>query len=204
MKLNEYPLSAICSRLSSGRSIKSNMIVPTGKYPVYGGNGVRGFTDNSNFSGDCVIIGRQGAMCGNVRYFVGDAYMTEHAVVACGNELADTRYLYYLLSTLNLGRLSAQSAQPGLSVKTISKQIVKIPDIKAQYSISSFLGSLDDKIEINKKIIKNLESSMVSLFNERCAKASGKKHRYRKLRVSLMALPCKNFHLNQEKPLFQC
>ena len=170
MKFNEYPLSTICSRLTSGKAIKSSQIVPSGKFPVYGGNGIRGFTDSSNFSGNCAIIGRQGAMCGNVHYFVGDAYMTEHAIVVCGNEFADTRYLYYLLSTLNLGRLSAQSAQPGLSVKTISKQIVKIPDINYQRKISSFLGAFDDKIEVNNKIINNLENLMTCLFYEKCIK----------------------------------
>ena len=55
--------------------------------------------------------------------------MTEHAVVIVGNELADTRYLAYLLSIMQLGHLSAQSAQPGLSVQTLSKLSINIPDI---------------------------------------------------------------------------
>ena len=73
-------LGTICSRLSSGKNIPAKFVCSQGKYPVYGGNGLRGYTDTYNFDGECAIIGRQGAFCGNVRYFKGTAYMTEHTV----------------------------------------------------------------------------------------------------------------------------
>ena len=152
----EYELGAICARLSSGKSIPANNITEEGVFPVYGGNGLRGYTDSCNFDGDCAIIGRQGAFCGNVRYFSGRAYMTEHAVVCCANENHNTRYLAYLLSTMNLGRLSGQSAQPGLSVKTLSKQIVKMPSLNHQKKVMSVLSALDAKIAVNEKINDNL------------------------------------------------
>lgn len=152
----EYELNQICSRLSSGKGLPAKKISDSGKYPVYGGNGLRGYTETANFEGDCAIIGRQGAYCGNVRYFSGTAYMTEHAVVTCANENNNTRYLSYLLSTMNLGRLSGQSAQPGLSVKTLGKQVVKVPPLTIQNKIVSILAALDTKIEDNEKINKNL------------------------------------------------
>ena len=62
-----FLLSEVCSRLSSGKSIPSNEILPEGTIPVYGGNGIRGYTNKDNFQGECAIIGRQGAFCGNVR-----------------------------------------------------------------------------------------------------------------------------------------
>ena len=108
------------------------MISKEGTYPVYGGNGIRGYTSTPNFKGQCAVIGRQGAFCGNVRYFDGEAYMTEHAVVVCADNNNCTRYLAFLLSTMNLGRLSGQSAQPGLSVKTLSKQKIQIPPKEIQ------------------------------------------------------------------------
>lgn len=116
-----------------------------------GGNGLRGYTDTCNFEGDCAIIGRQGAACGNVRFFSGKAYMTEHAVVACANEEHDTHYLAYLLSTMDLGRLSAQSAQPGLSVKTLAKQMVDLPPLDVQRRMVELLGKLDKKISLNQQ-----------------------------------------------------
>ena len=152
----KYELGSICSRLSSGKNIPAQFVSSQGKYPVYGGNGLRGYTDSYNFEGECAIVGRQGAFCGNVRYFKGTAYMTEHAVVVCANDNNNTQYLAYLLSTMQLGRLSGQSAQPGLSVKTLSKQIVDVPTLEIQDKIASILRSLDEKIELNNKINDNL------------------------------------------------
>ena len=157
-------LGNICSRLSSGKSIPAKFVYSHGKYPVYGRNGLRGYTDTYNFDGECVIIGRQGAFCGNVRYFKGTAYMTEHAVVVCADEHNSTQYLAYLLSTMQLGRLSGQSAQPGLSVKTLSKQVVDVPVLEVQNKIAAILRSLDDKIELNNKINENLEQQADTLF----------------------------------------
>lgn len=162
----EYKLSEICSRLSSGKNLKAERIFEHGLYPVYGGNGLRGYTDEPNFKGSCAIIGRQGAYCGNVRYFAGEAYMTEHAVVAQGNELVDNYYLAVLLSTMHLENLSGQSAQPGLAVGTLAIQSVSIPEIRIQQRIASILSSLDAKIENNNKINAKLEEIAQNLFKE--------------------------------------
>ena len=173
----KYELKNVCSRLSSGKSISSKMISEEGRYPVYGGNGLRGYTDHSNFSGDCAIIGRQGAFCGNVRYFSGEAYMTEHAVVVCANNLNNTHYLAYLLSTMNLGRLSGQSAQPGLSVKTLGIQEIMLPSIEYQNKVVSLLSSLDEKIAVNNNINDNLQQQAAAIFRSwfvDCAPFGGK------------------------------
>ena len=151
-----YELGSVCARLSSGKGIPASQVFNEGAFPVYGGNGLRGYTDHPNFRGDCAIIGRQGAFCGNVRYFNGEAYMTEHAVVVCANECHNTRYLAYLLSQMNLGRLSGQSAQPGLSVKTLAKQVIELPPLDVQNKVVAVLSSLDSKIALNEKINDNL------------------------------------------------
>ena len=164
MELREYVLGDICDRLSSGKGIPAKEVHDEGEFPVYGGNGLRGYTDHKNFEGDCGIIGRQGAFCGNVRYFSGEAYMTEHAVVVQAAEGFNTHYLTYLLSTMNLGRLSGQSAQPGLSVKTLAKQIVKIPDYETQCKVSAILRIIDNKIGINECINKNLAAQIETLL----------------------------------------
>lgn len=164
MEFTTYTLGEVCSRLSSGKSVKAAEIFPAGKYPVYGGNGLRGYADRSNFEGECAIIGRQGAYCGNVRYFKGEAYMTEHAVVCQANEKANTYYLSALLSTMHLERLSGQSAQPGLAVGTLSVQEINLPSLEAQRSIASILSSLDRKIELNNKINADLEEMAQAIF----------------------------------------
>ena len=163
-EMKQYTIAEICSRLSSGKGIPASKVTPTGPYPVIGGNGVRGYTDSFNFDGECAIIGRQGANCGNVRYFQGKAYMTEHAIVAIGNENANTKYLACLFSLMHLGNLSAQSAQPGLSVQTLSKQIIYLPEISTQNQIADIIKSLDKKIELNNRINHNLEEQAQALY----------------------------------------
>ena len=156
----------ICSRLRSGKGIPASEVSACGKFAVVGGNGVRGYTDKSNFKGQCVVVGRQGAYCGNVRYFDGEFYMTEHAVVIVGNELADTHFLAYLLLTMHLGQLSAQSAQPGLSVQTLSKLEISLPSLEEQRRIAGILGAIDDKIENNRRINTNLELQAQALYKQ--------------------------------------
>ena len=159
-----YKLADVCSRIRSGKAISATSVSPNGKYAVVGGNGVRGYTEKSNFKGQCVVVGRQGAYCGNVRYFDGEFHMTEHAVVIIGNEYADTHYLAYLLSTMELGHLSAQSAQPGLSIQTLSKLDIYLPPLSQQQRIVDLLGALDHKIEINRRINDNLEQQAQTLY----------------------------------------
>ena len=160
----EYKLGEVCSRLRSGKNLKSNLIFPEGKYPVWGGNGVRGYTNECNFSGQCCVIGRQGAYCGNVHYYEGEAYMTEHAIVVVGNELADTYYLACALSLMHLENLSAQSAQPGISVQTLSTQTITLPPIDEQKRIAGVLSSLDDKIDLLHRENETLEALAETLF----------------------------------------
>lgn len=155
-KWKKYKLGEVCSRIRSGKSIPASEVFPCGKFPVIGGNGIRGYANQSNFNGQCAVVGRQGAYCGNVRYFDGELYMTEHAVVIVGNEYADTHFLAYTLSIMELGHLSAQSAQPGLSVQTLSKFEISLPPLKEQKKIADILSSLDDKIEVNRRINDNL------------------------------------------------
>ena len=160
-------LLSVCSRLSSGKSISSKLLKEKGVIPVYGGNGVRGYIEEGeNFNGECAIIGRQGAYCGNVRFFSGKAYMTEHAIVAQANACADTRFLAYKLSLMQLGRLSGQSAQPGLSVKVLGEQVIDIPPLPIQRKIASILSALDDKIETNNAICRNLEEQIKLIFKD--------------------------------------
>ena len=161
-----YRLGDVCSRLRSGKGIPASEVSACGKFAVVGGNGVRGYTDKSNFNGQCVVVGRQGAYCGNVRYFDGEFYMTEHAVVIVGNEYADTHFLAYLLSIMELGHLSAQSAQPGLSVQTLSKLEISLPSLAEQRRIAGILGAIDDKIENNRRINSNLELQAQALYKQ--------------------------------------
>ena len=158
-------IGEVCSRFSSGTALPAKDIHQTGLYPVYGGNGIRGYTDTYNFDGRCAIIGRQGALCGNVRYFEGKAFMTEHAIVAVANDKNDSGYLAYKLMIMNLGKYQGQSAQPGLSVTTLSRLPIRLPDLATQRKVFSFLNTLSNKISNNTAVISQLESLAKTIYD---------------------------------------
>lgn len=163
---SECTIGDICSRFSSGKGITAERISHTGEYPVYGGNGIRGYTDSYNFEGQCVVIGRQGANCGNVKYFDGKAYMSEHAIVGVTHQEHDNRYFAYKLSMLNLGRFSGQAAQPGLSVAKLKTLKITMPNFNIQYRIASILSAYDHLIENNTRRIRLLEQMAENLYKE--------------------------------------
>ena len=125
---------------------------------MFGGNGLRGYTASYNHDGLYVLIGRQGALCGNVRSVNGKTYITEHAIAVAGNEKSDTSFLHYLFLKMNLGQFSDQSAQPGLAVNKLLKLKVSLPSIEEQKKIAKLLSLLDERIATQHKVIEDLQS----------------------------------------------
>ena len=156
-----------CSEFQSGKNIKAEMITCKGLYPVYGGNGLRGFTGSYNHEGDYVLIGRQGALCGNIRKVTGRTYITEHAIAVCASEENDTAFLQYLFQRMKLGQYSDQSAQPGLAVNKLLRLNIKVPSKIEQVKIAKVLSLLDERISTQNKIIedlKKLKSTIVEML----------------------------------------
>lgn len=133
--------------LQSGNSITAMDIAEEGKYPVYGGNGLRGYTNNYTNDGDYVLIGRQGALCGNINYAYGKFYATEHAVVVCTKNEEITYWLGETLKAANLNRLSMTAAQPGLAVSTLNIQFIPYPPRKERIRIANYLAEKCTEID---------------------------------------------------------
>ena len=153
----ENYVNEICNEFKSGKAIKADLILDVGTYPVFGGNGLRGYTSTYNHDGLFVLIGRQGALCGNVRSVIGKTYITEHAIAVNGNNKSDTNFLHYLFLQMDLGRFSDQSAQPGLAVNKLLKLKVITPRIDEQRKIANLLRLLDERIATQNKIIEDLK-----------------------------------------------
>ena len=156
-------INDVCSEFKSGKNIKADSIFESGEYPIYGGNGLRGYTSSYNHEGSYVLIGRQGALCGNVRSVYGKTYITEHAIAVAGNEKSNTNFLHYLFLKMNLGQYSDQSAQPGLAVNKLLKLKVALPIISEQAKIAKLLSLLDERIATQNKIIDKLQSLIKGL-----------------------------------------
>ncbi|MBO3685577.1 restriction endonuclease subunit S [Lactiplantibacillus plantarum] len=139
-------LGEMAKEFKSGISLKAEYIYKFGKYPVYGGNGVRGYTNTYNHDGDFALIGRQGALSGNMNFSVGKAYFTEHAVAVKANDKNDTKFLFYLMTKLKLGKWVTQSAQPGLAVGTVVSIKVLVPNKNEQIKIANLFNDIDSTI----------------------------------------------------------
>lgn len=139
------------ARLQSGEGITSDSIDSIGDYPVFGGNGLRGYTDSYTNEGNYVLIGRQGALCGNINYANGKFFASEHAVVVYPHDRKEnTTWLGETLRAANLNRLSASAAQPGLAVSVLNFQFIPYPPKEVRKRIGNYL---DEKLaEINKRI----------------------------------------------------
>lgn len=151
-------MGEVAQEFKSGNSLKADEIDITGDYPVYGGNGLRGYTSTYNHDGEYALIGRQGALCGNMNYSVGKAYFTEHAVVVKADENNDTRFLYYMLDTMNLGQYSDQSAQPGLAVNKLVKLENQFPMKEEQQRIGWYFSNIDHLITLHQRKCEETKS----------------------------------------------
>ena len=139
-------------------------------FPCYGGNGLRGYVSSYNREGRFPLIGRQGALCGNINEANGRFYATEHAVAV--DTYCDTNidWAINILLYLNLNQYATSTAQPGLSVATINEVMVPVPPLKEQQRISQKLNDwfcLIDQIEQGKEdlqtTIKQTKSRILDL-----------------------------------------
>ena len=146
-KWQEKRLVDLFLEFKSGFGITSKEIQETGKYPVYGGNGIRGYSNEYTHDGSYFLIGRQGALCGNINRVEGKSYISEHAIACKANESSYTEWLAQRLDFFNLNRLSESSAQPGLSVKKLLRVKLVIPNKEEQQKIANFLTAIDTKIQ---------------------------------------------------------
>ena len=162
----KFSIEKLCDEFKSGKNIKADNILVDGAYPVYGGNGLRGFTDSYNHDGNYVLIGRQGALCGNVRFVTGKTYITEHAIAVQANKNNNTRFLEYLFVRLNLGQFSDQSAQPGLAVNKLLRIETFVPTVSEQERIVQLLQVIDERITTQNKIIDKLQSLIKGLIDD--------------------------------------
>ena len=147
----------------NGKAIKPD---DTGKYPVYGSNGIIGHSDEYKYK-NALIIGRVGAYCGSVKYSKTNFWASDNTIVATPKKKSyDIQYLYYLLKDLNLNIHAGGAAQPLLTQTTLKQVSAKVPLPPAQRKIAAILGAYDDLIENNTRRIRILEEMAQALYRE--------------------------------------
>lgn len=152
---NKKRLDEICE-LKAGQFVKAdNIFVKADNiykeydekfYPCYGGNGLRGYTETFTNDGQFSLVGRQGALCGNVHLVSGKFHATEHALVAYPKKDVNIIWLHYQLVFMNLNQYATGTAQPGLSVMNINPIEITIPTLNDQIKIVAEIEKIEMKI----------------------------------------------------------
>ncbi len=166
---DELRIRDICD-LKAGDFIPASEIAKDadeGTFPCYGGNGFRGYVKSFTHEGRYVLVGRQGALCGNVNLYAGKFHATEHALVATPKPRIDTGWLFYAMRVLNLNRFSVGQAQPGLSVAVLRDVGISVPiGADEQQKIAGCLGSLDDLIAAEGRKLEALRQHKQGLMQQ--------------------------------------
>ena len=166
----EQRLLGLACQMQSGKFVSASEIRAQneqGLYPCYGGNGLRGYTASFTHSGRYSLIGRQGALCGNVRLGVGQFHATEHAVVVTPENGIKGDWLFFVLDLLNLNRFATGQAQPGLSIDVLEKLPIAIPRQEPeQQKIADCLSSVDELIAAQARKVNALKTHKKGLMQQ--------------------------------------
>ena len=139
-------LKTVCT-MKSGDAITAESIEAMGEFPVYGGNGLRGYASSYTHDGEFALIGRQGALCGNVHLARGRFWASEHAVVATHHPGHSTDWFGAVLQVMNLNQYSVSAAQPGLAVERILNLPLPVPPGPEQNRIADHVGETTTDID---------------------------------------------------------
>ena len=151
-----------CYKLASGSGLSAKQIID-GDYPVYGGNGIVGYHQEYNLDGNNIIIGRVGALCGNVRNVVGKAFITDNAFILTKKIENDNVYLHYLLRIHNLRKYAREAMQPVISNTGLKNINIIITPLTLQQEFADKI----EAIEKQKELIKQSIAETEELFNSR-------------------------------------
>jgi type I restriction enzyme S subunit len=147
-----------------GKSLPGNCRDNSGKVPVYGSSGIVGFHTEALTDGPTIIIGRKGTV-GALYYSPVPCWPIDTTFYISGGDRELIRYKYYLLKSLKLDQMNADSAVPGLNRDAAHSLVIYIPPSEEeQRAIAHILGTLDDKIELNHRMNETLEQMARAIF----------------------------------------
>ena len=146
-----------------GKSLPKQRRNALGDIPVFGSNGIVGYHDTALTDGPTVIIGRKGTV-GAVHYSPGPCWPIDTTFFVTGKDANLLRFTYYALKTLDLESMNTDSAVPGLNRNAAHARDLWVPLESEQRAIAHILGTLDDKIELNRRMNETLEEMARAIF----------------------------------------
>lgn len=169
-KWEQEKLGELCM-LKAGKAIKADELSNyknNKNYPCFGGNGIRGYINKFSHEGNIPLIGRQGALCGNVNYAQGKFYATEHAVtvIPVKSEEFNPYWLYYTLKMMDLNRLAIGVAQPGLTVGKLNQEKIIIVEKSLQDKFSKTVEQIDKQKFNYQRNLQKAQELINTLMNQ--------------------------------------
>ena len=165
----EYLLGDLTENFDSIRVPVKQADRRPGPYPYYGASGIVDHVDDYLFDGKYLLIAEDGENLRTrntpVAFLVnGKFWVNNHAHIVRGNHKANTRYLMYALSELDISGYLTGSTMPKLTQGNMNRIRLTIPRLPEQRAIAHILGTLDDKIELNRRMNETLEAMARALF----------------------------------------
>lgn len=177
--------------LTYGKSLVASKRIP-GDIPVYSSAGLIDSHNEAIIDGQNIIIGRKGTI-GSITWSEGPAYPIDTTFYTAGTDKTNIKYLYYLLKTYKFSAMNTDSAVPGLNRVTFESQEAVLPPLDEQERIARILGSLDDKIEANTRLIQTMEDYVHTMI-----KKISKSDSVKRLAIKDLAVHEKNQELPRE------
>ena len=156
---NTSKLKYIAS-IRSGSALSINNIKKDALYEVYGGNGCMGRADEYNTESPAIIIGRVGALCGNVHLIKTKKWVTDNALILNIKRDVTYEYLYYYLTAYDLNTLNSSNAQPLITGTKVLDVVTPMPSLNEQIMIANYL---DDKTSMIDETIDQITVQIVEL-----------------------------------------
>lgn len=129
-------------KVKSGEGISVASLSTYGKYPVYGGNGIAGYTDRYNTNAGTMLIGRVGEKCGNVNISNSRCWVSDNALIVTPLSNYNQLYMKYLMEYTDLNNFANRNAQPVISGQII--YAIEVPYFENNDEQTAIANLLDD------------------------------------------------------------
>lgn len=154
--------------LKTGVPLAMKKLLKNGDYPVYGGNGIIGYYNQYSESGETIVIGKVGALCGNVIFTQEKIWVTSNAMIMKNvtPKYVFTPYLSKVLSMMNLGELAVGTAQQYITIEKVYNIKVNLPPLDIQIQLSKWLVDLDNTLNEYNSLLKIITNDKENIKTE--------------------------------------
>lgn len=163
----ENPNTVISQCLECHSStLQESEVLPNGLYKVFGASGLIGYTNNSQMSGEAILIIKDGSGVGTTSYAQGEFSVigTLNYLTVIGNY--DLRYLYFALSMFNFQPYKIGMAIPHIYFKDYSRAKIYCPSFTEQKRIANVLGKVESKLLLEQELIMSFNQQKRYLLSQ--------------------------------------